>query len=420
MRSSTGTIHRLGTAAVVVVLSAMGLAGAAQAKGGEVGGSGPDYYLTNTATGAGATRVGYGLAGDRAYVGDWDGDGVDTLAVRRASTFYVRNSVSAGPADRVFAYGRADDEVYVGDWDGDGTDTLAVRRGNMYHVRNSLTGGAAELSFAYGSAHDVVLVGDWDGDGTDSLAVRRGRSYHLRNSLSAGPADRVVDYGRVSDRVLVGDWDGDGDDTLTVHRGRTYLVKNALTGGPADRELAFGREADAAFAGDWDGNTIDTLGVRRGACTDPGTTENQSSGRDPLLRMSTVTGSALSVAPLPCVERVVLEFRGSDAPPGWQAAYVDLIRNEESGQSVQPPFAAGAFLHVTFAAWFTGEPAGRPPFMGPDRLVLREGYDALRDVRVLGGFEGISDIGIGLDEVRPYRVTWLRDPVRLVVDVYTG
>ena len=31
----------------------------------------------------------------------------------------------------VLSLGRASDEVYVGDWDGDGRDTLALRRGGV-------------------------------------------------------------------------------------------------------------------------------------------------------------------------------------------------------------------------------------------------------------------------------------------------
>ena len=61
-------------------------------------------------------------------MGDWDGDGRDTFAVRRGNAYYVKDSISDGPADRVVFYGRADDQVLVGDWDGDGRDTFAVRR----------------------------------------------------------------------------------------------------------------------------------------------------------------------------------------------------------------------------------------------------------------------------------------------------
>ena len=71
----------------------------------------------------------------------------------------MKNSISGGAADKVIAYGRADDTVLVGDWDGDGVDTLAVRRGSSYFVKNSISGGAADKVIAYGRADDTVLVG---------------------------------------------------------------------------------------------------------------------------------------------------------------------------------------------------------------------------------------------------------------------
>ncbi|MDY5132118.1 hypothetical protein R6G99_11670, partial [Actinotignum timonense] len=79
----------------------------------------------------------YGRAGDEVLVGDFDGDGKDTFAVRRGNTFYVQNSLVGGNAEQVFSYGRAGDEVLVGDFDGDGKDTFAVRRGNTFYVQNS-------------------------------------------------------------------------------------------------------------------------------------------------------------------------------------------------------------------------------------------------------------------------------------------
>ncbi|MCC8082395.1 MAG: DUF2075 domain-containing protein [Lachnospiraceae bacterium] len=108
------------------------------------------------------------------------------------------------------SYGRSADEVLVGDWDGDGIDTLAVRRdGNIYYFSNSINNPNAEVTrVSYGRAADLVLVGDWDGDGIDTLAVRRnGNIYYFSNSISNPDADvTVVSYGRAADAVYVGTW----------------------------------------------------------------------------------------------------------------------------------------------------------------------------------------------------------------------
>ena len=162
-------------------------------------------------------------------------------------------------------YGRSDDEFFIGDWDGDGVDTLAVRRGTRFHVSNGFSGGRADTVLDYGRLGDTVLVGDWDGDGADTFAVRRGNVYHLRNTLTGGPAELEVGYGTTGDTVLVGDWDGDGVDTLTARRGNTFHVSNTFDGGPADRTAAFGRDTDTAFAGTWRAGAVDELAVRRAA-----------------------------------------------------------------------------------------------------------------------------------------------------------
>lgn len=185
------------------------------------------------------------------------------LAVRRGATYHFKNSFSGGSADRVVTYGRTGDSVYLGDWDGDGVDTPVVRRGDQYHFKNSLSGGAGDEVVTYGRDDDTVLIGDWDGERRDTPGVRRGNGYHLKNSITGGDADVVVFYGRDDDRVGVGDWDGEGRDTLGVRRGDRFLVKNSLRGGDADIAMTFGRESDRAMVGDWDGSGSDTVGLRR-------------------------------------------------------------------------------------------------------------------------------------------------------------
>jgi gamma-glutamylcyclotransferase (GGCT)/AIG2-like uncharacterized protein YtfP len=235
----------------------------AHAKGGEVGGSGNEYHLNDAWSGSANHVLAYGTASDSVVVGDWNGDGPESLGVRRGNTYYLRNAVTSGSADQVIVYGRSDDVVLVGDWDGDGRDTLTVRRGSTYYVKNDVVGGVADVVLDYGKPDDVVLVGDWDGDGRDTLAVRRGATYYVKNNLDGGVADVVLDYGKPDDVVLVGDWDGDRRDTFAVRRESTYFIKNGLAGGVADYTLVYGRSADTGFAGDWNGDGKTTLGVRR-------------------------------------------------------------------------------------------------------------------------------------------------------------
>ncbi|MCH9275445.1 glycoside hydrolase family 25 protein [Bifidobacterium amazonense] len=226
--------------------------------------SGTGYYVSNTLKGGTAEfSFSYGDQGDIPFAGDWNGDGKDSVAVRRGNEYRVRNTLSTGNPDSVFYYGRADDTVLVGDWDGDGKDTFAVRRGNTYYFKNSVSGGEADQVIGYGKPGDEVYVGDWDGDGKDTLVVRRGNAYYFKNSIKGGEADSVIYYGRADDEVLVGDWDGDGKDTLAVRRGNAYFVKNAIKGGEADTVFYFGREFDDVLVGDWNGDGKDSFIVHR-------------------------------------------------------------------------------------------------------------------------------------------------------------
>ena len=93
------------------------------------------------------------------------------------------NAEQLSKSARVFAsyrFGRAGDIPVVGDWDGDGTQTVGVVRPrkaagtNRILLRNSR--GPAP-SFTYGNYGDRLLFGDWDGN----------RSW-TPGSCAAGPA----------------------------------------------------------------------------------------------------------------------------------------------------------------------------------------------------------------------------------------
>ncbi|MEZ7898541.1 MAG: 5'-nucleotidase C-terminal domain-containing protein [Flaviflexus sp.] len=222
------------------------------------------FHLSNSWTSStGDVSFAFGKRGDQVFVGDWDGNGTDTLGVRRGNTFYLMNSLAGGNADKQFNYGKATDEILVGDWDGDGTDTLGVRRGNTYFLKNTLAGGNADEQFNYGKATDEALVGDWDGDTTDTIAVRRGTTFHVVNAPRGGNAEVSYNYGRLGDRAYAGDFDGDGVDTIALVRGTTFLINNSHVGGPADSTLNYGRSGDSVIIGDWDGDGTDTPGVNR-------------------------------------------------------------------------------------------------------------------------------------------------------------
>jgi hypothetical protein len=129
--------------------------------------------------------------------------------------FYLRNNLSPGAHDLYFKDDQPATQYLVGDWDGDGTDTLGFRRGRTFYLTNT-TG--PQISFSAGLASDQVLVGDWNNDGIDSVGFRRGRTFYLKNALSGGAADITFSSGLATDGAHVGDWDANGLDSLALRR----------------------------------------------------------------------------------------------------------------------------------------------------------------------------------------------------------
>lgn len=163
-------------------------------------------YLRNTLdTGPGTIRFFLGMAGDVALAGDFNGDGCDSVSIYRPSEgrVYVSNSLGSEEgyftAEADYFFGVPGDRAFVGDFDGDGIDTVGLHRastGFVYFTDEHAPAGFAETSdsFFYGDPGDLVTAGDWSGDGTDTVAIlRRGDGrFYARNTNSQGPADVVV------------------------------------------------------------------------------------------------------------------------------------------------------------------------------------------------------------------------------------
>ncbi len=163
-------------------------------------------YLRNANTQGVADREFYfGNPSDEPLVGDFNGDGCDTVSVFRPSEhrIYVVNALGAdqqglGEADYSFSFGDYGDVPFVGDFDGDGEDEVAVHRPSSGQVFLTwdLEAGPADAVFSFGERADVLLAGDWDGDGVDTLAAYRESegNWYIRSVNGPGPADHIVHF----------------------------------------------------------------------------------------------------------------------------------------------------------------------------------------------------------------------------------
>lgn len=172
-------------------------------------------YLRNTNTqGIADITFYFGNPGDLPIAGDFNGDGRDTVSIYRPSEqrFYIINKLGTnggglGAADFSFQFGAPGDVPFVGDFNGDGKDTVALHRpstGRVF-IKNSLTGGPADTEFVFGNPGDKMVTGDWNGDGKDTVAVYRPQSglFYVKNSNSSGAADAVFDVGYLEGVVRV-------------------------------------------------------------------------------------------------------------------------------------------------------------------------------------------------------------------------
>ena len=195
--------------------------------------------------------------------------GTDTIGVYQKSTgnFFLKNSITPGPADANAQYGPGGSDFLpmVGDRNGDKTDTIGVYQTSTgkFFLKNSITPGPADGNAQYGPGGSdfLPMVGDWNGDGTDTIGVYQISTgkFFLKNSITPGPADATAQYGPGGNDFLpmVGDWNGDGTDTIGVYQISTgkFFLKNSITPGPADENAQYG-PGGADFlpmVGDWDG-----------------------------------------------------------------------------------------------------------------------------------------------------------------------
>jgi hypothetical protein len=120
-----------------------------------------------------------------------------------------------------------------------------------------------------------------------------------------------------------------------------------------------------------------------------------------------------------CFDRATFEFRRSKASGlGYHVEYEPApVREDGSGRPVA--IRGRAYLVVRLSpARDTDLSSGRPKptYRGPDAVEPRGGTRIV-EVRHVSSFEGTVKWAVGVDRRRPFRVTTLMSPPRLVIDV---
>ncbi len=164
-------------------------------------------YLRNAnTTGIADVEFFFGDPGDVPLAGDFNGDGCDTVSIHRPAVqrFFIINKLGSkaaglGAAEVDYLFGDPGDKPFVGDFDGDGVETVGLHREStgLVYFRNSHTQGIADSQFIFGDPGDRFIAGDWNADGRFSPAMFRPSNVtvYQRFTNTQGVADAEFLFG---------------------------------------------------------------------------------------------------------------------------------------------------------------------------------------------------------------------------------
>ena len=165
-------------------------------------------YLRNAnSQGVADIRFFFGNPGDVPLAGDFDDDGCDTVSIYRPAEArnYIINQLGAndgglGAADFNYIFGNPGDKPFVGDFNGDGVDTVGLHRETtgFVYFRQTHTQGTADSEFFFGDPGDRLVAGDWgivDGVDTPGLFRPTDTTFYFRHTNTQGNADSQFGWG---------------------------------------------------------------------------------------------------------------------------------------------------------------------------------------------------------------------------------
>jgi hypothetical protein len=238
----------------------------------------------------------FGLPGDKAVAGSWDGMGTKAGVVRQPGQngapkdgllhWYL--DLNGDPAaERQQKFGLPGDIPVVGDWDGNGTDNIGIvrlpgvngaPRDGLLHWYLDINGDStADIQRAYGLPGDLPVVGHWDQSAKSQIGVVRTLPTGFMNWLEDVNGDTLADrsfifgYAPNGDIPVVGDWDQAGGDNAGVVRPSVAGQGNSLTwlldtnnDSTPDLSRQFGLVGDTPIVGNWKLPEVNVVGITSG------------------------------------------------------------------------------------------------------------------------------------------------------------
>jgi hypothetical protein len=159
--------------------------------------------------------------------------------------------------DHVFQYGNEGDKAFTGDFTGDGIATIGVYRDGKWYIDRTGTGKWDEnavfvnnTDFGLGP-EGIPVIGDFNGDGIDKIGLYVNGVWYL-DTTGDFKFDTVIEFDnfehKPGDYPVVGDFDGTGIAQLAVYRASTeeslFAINNAPEPATASTESIFARNYD--------------------------------------------------------------------------------------------------------------------------------------------------------------------------------
>lgn len=186
----------------------------------------PDFFLFKTDTNT-VEGLPWGLPGDAALSGDFDGDDRDDVVNYRASerVFYIQLR-DASLTERVIRMGAAGDKPLIADIDGDGHAEILTFNNGVWTFSQAVA-PANPVSFTFGQAGDIAVPADYDGDAKDDFAIYRPSSGLWIIYNSSNGQFTYIPFGLSGDIPVPGDYDGDGKYDVGLFRSGQWYIYTA-------------------------------------------------------------------------------------------------------------------------------------------------------------------------------------------------
>jgi hypothetical protein len=205
--------------------------------------------------------------------GDYDGDGIDDLAVFNPanSRWYIQHIANT---DRIVdgrVFGPVGGAPLSGDFDGDGKADLVVFDPvlNVWHIQNALTAAALPNSPTQFSANlqgAIPVVGDFNGDTRDDLGmyVPANGTWFAKDLISGSVLVNGQQLGTATMTPVPADYNGDGTADLAVFDGASakwYILDGTNLGSKLAWNFEFGPKGSKPIPADFNGDGSADLAV---------------------------------------------------------------------------------------------------------------------------------------------------------------